>query len=590
MALAIRKDPPSVAHGATVPAPALEASTLFRERLWSLLPVGGSLLIVSTLFWGPFLAPTVLGVGIIAFFSYWLVRSYGVAIASIVGFRRIRRWETTDWLARYVTWRRDQPSGRAWNWPRHVVIIPNYKESEEGLERTLRSLADQRNPRQVVVVLAMEAREAGADEKATRLVDRFRPHFANMIATFHPPGIPGETPGKGSNEAWAAREAFDRLIARTGDDLDRYTITSCDADAVFHPSHFAALNYLFLVNPRRYRTFWQPTIFNSNNIWDVPAPQRLLDGLSGINRLSNLLLPGSVKFPTSCYSLSWRMLREVDHWDEEVIPEDWHLYLKTCFMLGNDVHVEGLFLPLGNDCVLTDGYFKTLRAHYNQSVRHAWGCTDIPYAWRAAIGRTPLGVGRRLALAGAVTKAHMMWMAQWYLVTMGSQAPVALTHYAGASMPAWWLARDQIQLPGPSWHLGEIIRGDFSHPVGWMLWLTIANTLIYFCLFPLIAMIVVEFKSRPPRPAHVSRLQMAGGFLWWPLMAPVTFAFASLPALHAQLKLALGQQLVYRVAEKGWKHAPAAAHVPSPHAPILTPVPTHMEAESFAGVAGAGGS
>ena len=34
-------------------------------------------------------------------------------------------------------------------------------------------------------------------------------------------------------------------------------------------------------------------------------------------------------------------------------------------------------------------------------------------------------------------------------------------------------------------------------------------------------------------------------------MAVITFFFASMPALHAQWKLASGKGLVYRVAEKG---------------------------------------
>ena len=156
----------------------------------------------------------------------------------------------------------------------------------------------------------------------------------------------------------------------------RFTVTSCDADALFHPRHFAALNFLFLTARDRYRTFWQPTIFNSNNIWDIPAPLRIPDGLSGINRTANLVLPLSLKFPTSCYSLSWEMLHTVNYWDEEVIPEDWHIYMKCCYSLGDRVHVEALYLPLGNDCVLTEKYGKTLYAHYEQSKRHAWGAAS----------------------------------------------------------------------------------------------------------------------------------------------------------------------------------------------------------------------
>ncbi|HMS58612.1 MAG TPA: glycosyltransferase family 2 protein [Tepidiformaceae bacterium] len=562
------------------PSLAVYSASHFRERLWNLLPLTISLFLATSIFWGPFALPQVLAVGITAFFVYWLGRSYAVAIACVVGLRKLGNWKATNWQAKYCEWLPSHPEAMAWEWPRHMVIIPNYKESEEGLSRTLDSLATQANAGQLTIVMAMEAREAEAQAKAANLVRKYRNSFGDMFATFHPAGLPNETPGKGSNEAWAAREAYLRLIEHGGQDILRYTITSCDADAVFHPRHFEALNYLFLTGKDPYRTFWQPAIFNSNNIWDIPAPLRIPDGLSGINRLSNMVLPGSVKFPTSCYSLSWKMLHEVDYWDEEVIPEDWHIFMKCCYTLGDRVHVEGLFLPLGNDCVLTDGYWKTLRAHYAQSVRHAWGASDIPYAWRAAANpQSPLSRGRKVLLATAVTKVHSLWMSQWYIVTMGNIVPMLLSEKtASVEMPHWWIARFPISLPGPTWHISEMAHGDFSNPLGWMINVNLVGALIYFCIFPLFVMIAFEYKARGPRPAYVSRRAAVAGFLMWPAMAVITFFFASMPALHAQWKLASGTGLVYRVAEKGSRKfagVPAAMHAAAHVAHSAVEAATH---------------
>ncbi len=562
-------------------SPALTASSPLRERAWNLVPVSLSLFLASCIFWGPWTLPQVLAAGLMVFFTYWIIRSYAVVVACTVGLFRIKRWEATSWVAKYCELLASHPDARPWQWPRHMVIIPNYKEAEESLARTIDSLAAQGAASQLVVVLAMEAREPGAEEKAASLLVRYRGSFAEMFATYHPHGLPNETPGKGSNEAWAAREAHRKLIDSRRYDIARFTVTSCDADAVFHPRHFDALNYLFLTNADPYRAFWQPTIFNSNNIWDIPAPLRIPDGLSGINRLSNLVMPGSVKFPTSCYSTTWKLLAEVDYWDEEVIPEDWHVYLKSCFMLGDRVHVEPIFLPLGNDCVLTDGYVKTLQAHYAQSVRHAWGASDIPYAWRAALRtNTRLSWKRRLALSGAVTKVHSFWMSQWYIVTLGNLFPILVAEWLGAPMPHWYHER-RTSLPGPAWQLDEMLKGDFSQPLGAMINVNIAGALIYFCLFPLIGMIIIETVTRPARPAYVSKLQLAGQYAMWPLMGVITFFFASLPALHAQLKLASGKHLVYRVAEKGSKHG-------LPHLPTVQPADQAVDALGAAGGGGAG--
>lgn len=591
----------ATAHEAARPAdaadiPALHLASPARARLADAAPLVASLFIVTSLFWAPFnvVTATILGASLTFFFVYWTIRSYAVAVACAIGLRRITAWKRTDWPARYAAWTAARGTAAeapdAWDWPRHMVIIPNYKESETGLARTIDSLAAQPNAQQLVVVLAMEQREPASPAKAAHLIERYTGRFAQMVATFHPGDIPGEAAGKGSNEAWAAREAYTRLIIADGEEITRYTVTSCDADAVFHERHFEALNYLFLTAEDRYRTFWQPTIFNSNNIWDVPAPLRLPDGLSGINRLANLVLPFSVKFPTSCYSLSWAMLAAVDYWDEEVIPEDWHLYLKACFTLGDRVHVEPLYLPLGNDGVLADGYGKTLRAHYTQAVRHAWGASDIPYAWLAWRRTRQLSRGRGLLLASALTKVHVMWAAQWSLVTLGILVPSKLAGTFGARMPYWWTHKG-FHIPGPGWHPEHAMEPSrwfaFDHTglVEPSMWLNFSGLMIALCILPLFALIVIELRTRGPRPADFGFGRFVLQFAMWPLMAVVTLIWACLPAFHAQWRLATGRGLIYRVAEKGTRAerthlaAPADTEATALPLPALSIVPATSNEE-----------
>ncbi|MGE0134853.1 MAG: glycosyltransferase family 2 protein [Dehalococcoidia bacterium] len=558
-AAADRQPLPSQAPVLSPHIPQLQSPSRWRGRLGDAAPLALSLFLISFIFWAPFhpVTAAVFAVSLVGFYVYWVGRSYSVAAACWIGLRRINRWKQTQWPAKYAQWSARRGGVDAWDWPRHLVIIPNYREHEHELARTLDSLAAQANAEQLVVALAMEERETGAQRKAARLLLSYRGRFGDIFATFHPAGVPGEAPGKGSNEAWAARQAYGRLISGgASDDLARYTVTSCDADAYFDPHHFEALNYLFLTSKDRYRAFWQPAIFNSNNIWDIPAPLRLPDGLSGVNRLANLVLPVSVKFPTSCYALSWRMLSEVDYWDEEVIPEDWHVYLKCCFALGDRVHVEPLYLPLGNDCVLADGYMPTLRAHYTQSVRHAWGASDVPYAWRAAFAPGPLSRARRFVLAANLTKVHVLWAAQWYIITVGMLIPMKFAQHLGAPMPGWW-TRKQFEIPGPGWHVENILTPqhwlafDETGLVEPRITLTVCGLLIAVCIVPLFALIAFEYRARGQRPAYVSRVKVLGQFTMWPLMALITFVWASLPALHAQWKLASGRGLVYRVAQKG---------------------------------------
>ena len=544
----------------TETSPSVFASSAIRERLANLFPLAGSVTVVAAIFLMPLhpLTASVYALGVTAFFAYWVVRSYGIVIANIVGERRIARWLHTDWRARYAQFEASHATADAWDWPRHLVVIPNYKEAESELRRTIDSLAAQSNREQIVVVLAMEAREDGSEGKAARLLLAYRDVFADMFATYHPSGLDGEAPGKGSNEAWALRDAHRRLIASGLEDIERFTVTSCDADAYFMPHHYAVLNYQFLTGTDRYRTFWQPAINNSNNIWDVPAAPRMVDGLSGINRLANLTIPLSVKFPTSCYSLSWQMLHAIDYWDEEVIPEDWHLYLKACYSLGDRVHVEPMFVRLGNDCVLTDSVVKTTTAHYFQTVRHAWGASDIPYAWRATWRSSgPLSMPRRILLAVSVTKVHTLWVSQWFLLTLGVAVPVNMALRLGAPMPSWF-TDDRYTMLGMNLNVMALLdplrwfAGDSPFVAG-TAHMNLPGLLISVCSLPMIALIVAEYRQRGPRPAHVSSWTAVRSVAVWPLLMPLSVYFATMPAFHAQVRLASGRGLVYRVAEKGTK-------------------------------------
>ena len=83
------------------------------------------------------------------------------------------------------------------------------------------------------------------------------------------------------------------------------------------------------------------------------------------------------------------------------------------------------------------------------------------------------------------------------------------------------------------------------------MYVNLPGILIAVCILPLFVMMGVEYKQRGPRPAHVSLKKAIASFLIWPAMAVITFFFASLPALHAQWKLASGRGLIYRVAETG---------------------------------------
>lgn len=56
----------------------------------------------------------------------------------------------------------------------------------------------------------MEQREHNVELKAMNLIQEFVKKFRSIDFTLHPSDIPGESPGKGSNVAWAARKLSEK--------------------------------------------------------------------------------------------------------------------------------------------------------------------------------------------------------------------------------------------------------------------------------------------------------------------------------------------------------------------------------------------
>jgi hypothetical protein len=490
------------------------------KRVFETVPAVITLFAISLLFWLPLVAPTVFIALLLSFHGYWTWRSTMNGTHAVKGYRLLKRHEKTDWRAEYDTRVGAGARVLAWDEIRHIVIVPNYTESADKLRMCLESIARSERPDQVIVVMAMEEREGDPGyEKAALLVREYEGRVGRIMATFHPWGLPGEVVGKSSNENWAARRAKEQIVDREGYNLDHITVTSCDADTVFDPKYFTCLTYHFATDERRHRRFWQAPIFFYNNIWDIPAPTRMAHCVSGLNhtaRLSRSFF--RMLFPQSTYSLSLRMAHEVDYWDPDIIPEDWHMFLKCYYNLKGEVDVETMYTKIYMDGVLAHGTISTYVNYFQQSRRHAWGATDIAYAVQQTLDHPEIPLLSRLRRVWAVAECHLLWTTQWFMITTAKVIPFAVAAVVGASVPTWYpVASYWIMLP---------------------------------CLPTLILLLSLDFMLRPKRPRHFKLWHYPVQYGIYFFMAFITFFTSALPALDAQIRLALGKRLEYRVTEK----------------------------------------
>jgi len=231
-------------------------------------------------FWLSFWHPAIVAYLIITFDIYWFYKSITLAYYAVKSYVTLVAHSKIDWLeiAR---------KNKYWEEVKHVVIIPEYKEPIHILRRTLSNLASQKFPKEkLIVVLATEAKDPDADTTAGILQKEYTSIFGKFIVTKHILSV-GETAGKSSNMAWAAKETVNLLTK--DNPINKYvTITSCDADAILHPSYFAYLSTKFLEDPDREFHFYQGAILFYTNIWRIPLPNKIYNTINSIGNLSVL--------------------------------------------------------------------------------------------------------------------------------------------------------------------------------------------------------------------------------------------------------------------------------------------------------------
>jgi hypothetical protein len=527
---------PGVATAFETVAPARADSRRRRllVRACEAFPAAFALSVITILVIGPFWFPQELLIAVLLFEGYWLWRSWTIGFHALKGVGLMRDALETDWRAVHAAAGAHGPQPLPWNAVRHVVIVPNYGESTAKLRTTLQTLAASPDAATAIIpVLAMEAAEDGSEQKGRELADEFAGRFLDVLVTLHPRGLPGEVRGKSSNEAWAARRAFQELIGRRGFDLDHLTVTSCDADTQFSPSYFEALTCYFATDPARYRRFWQAPIFFYNNIWHVPAALRIPNALSGLIHLGKLSRRRRVLFPQSTYSLSLRLAHEVGYWDVDVIPEDWHMFMKCHYLTGGDIEVEPIMIPLGNDGALSSTPWQTMLNHYLQVRRWGWGASDIPYAVTQALDHPEIPLHRRFLRCWYLVDNHISWSTQWFAVTLGSLLTVADRLFGwGLIKPDWYFLTSFVHIP--------LAPG----------WLTLSTLIMTPCLLPYLVLVVLDVRLRPAPPPDSTRLSRFVSHAWWLASSPITLIWSALPALDAQVRLLLGKRMDYRVTEK----------------------------------------
>ncbi len=489
--------------------------TTKRYRLLETIPGVVAWLTITFPVWGAFLVPQFLAYFVIGFLIYWLYLSLKNILLASLGFYKIQQTKQISWPDAY----KNAPSlSLGWDSISHVILIVSYKEPVEVINMAISSLSKQQdiNLKQLYVVLAQEER-AGKDsnQKTIKFFQKKYGHlFGALVSYEHPDNLEGETRGKHSNEAWAAKAFKQDFLIPKKLKLDHCTLTSADVDTIFHPKYFSALNYHFSTDPNRYKRFWQAPIFWHNNINNVPAFIRIIGTIGNVLHIANIQEPDGLFFNYSCYSSSYTQIDQAGYWDVDTIPEDWHIFLQCFFATGGQTKVEPIFLPTIVDAPTGNSYFSALKSRYNQCVRHAWGAIDIPYTIEQSRLHPEIPLHLRLGRIFKLVQTHAIWSSNWFILTLGTSIPILLN-------PSFFQTSIGYNLP------------------------RLANLILTICLFPLFLLILMDWKLRPVNTKKGVKIILQN-ILQWPLMPLATLAMSTLPGLESHTRLLLGKHISYK--------------------------------------------
>ena len=511
----------------------------FFEMVPGIVSWGSIILLVVLSLFNPILA----GIYILLIIVTLLIKATGIAYHTLVGSSRLNKAQKVDWHQRLmdlndpeaalkrVTAHPTKELGERQHaenlrlmanstseYPKpsdvyHAVIIATYNESYEVLQPTIESVVSGTfETKQIILVIAYEERGGRAIEGTVKqLRDEYAHRFKALEIVKHPKNLPDEVVGKGGNITYAG-QYLAKWLNKQKIAYQDVIVTTLDSDNRPHATYFDYVAYEFIVHDDRKHLAFQPVSLFLNNIWDVPAPMRVVATGNSFWNIISSMRPHTLRNFAS-HSQPMEALVEMDFWSKRTIVEDGHQYWRSWFYFGGKYDVIPIYVPIYQDAVLSDTYIKTLKAQFVQLRRWAYGASDVPYVATRIFTKNrnvPFWAGfTRLIrlLDGHVTLASVS-----IIVTFGGWVPLFINSEASRSVAA-------NQLP-------EVL-----------------SVLQRIAMIGIIISVFLSLKMLPPRPARYKRHRTIGMVLQWFLMPITAICYSSFAAFYSQTRLLFGKYL-----------------------------------------------
>lgn len=408
----------------------------------------------------------------------------------------------------------------------NVVMVALYNEKYEVLGPTFKNLSemDYDIKKNLVVFVAYEQRGGQA---ALDTVAEIKRHwtgvFRDLVFVEHPTGLPDEVIGKGPNLTYAGPKVSE-WVQQHHIDSKNVIITTLDSDNKPDRQYFSYLTYKWIITPNRQQCSFQPICLFNNNLWDVPAPMRVVALSNSFWNVVSSMRPGTLKNFAS-HSQGLYPLEQMNFWSKRTIVEDGHQYWRSYFFFDGDYEVVPLRMGIGQDAVLSSTYRRTLKAQFIQMRRWAYGASDDAYIATHLLSKDYRG--SKLdgwwrffqSLEGHISLACMA-----PIVGFGAFAPLYINPMAAHT---------------------SILVNDLP---------LIVSRVQQIAVIGLVVTVIASLSMLPPRPKRYKKSKNILMILQWVFMPINAIVYSSASAYVAQWRLMTGHYMdKFDVTEKAVK-------------------------------------
>ena len=482
--------------------------------------------------------PVLVAYFIIVFDVYWLLRVVYLGIHLIVAYREMKRNMKIDWQKKCedLIPRRCQGFGGQANpspsqgegsigWQNiiHLIILPTYNEGVEIIQTCFQALVNDGYPTdKMIAVLAIEERAGpAAQERAKQIKQKFGNQFMNFLITVHPDNIAGEIKGKGSNQAWAAREAREKIIDPQNLDYDKIIVSTFDIDTCINPGYFYCLTHKFLTVDKPHQASYQPIPIYHNNLWQAPFFARTTAISNTFWQMMQQIRKERLATYSS-HSMSWRALVDINFWSTNMVSEDSRIFWHCLIAHHGDYRVEPLRFPVSMDVCMDKNRWRTLKNLYKQQRRWGWGVENIPYIIFNFIkdksGKFKLR--KKLFYVFIQLEGFHSWATNALIIGVIGWMPMIL---------------------GGDRFNATVLSNNLPYVTRWLMTLAMIGMVVSAVISTLL------LPKRPARYGFFKSIKMA---LQWIFLPLTIIFFGSIPGLDAQTRLMLGKYMGFWITPK----------------------------------------